>query len=134
MPHTMELMEEHVGGPITLCSSQVLRDEGITFNVWGRKFRHAEERLKVLIDDFYIVREDIVLGPFPTHLGGTRLGRTRLGETKFTGHSQWSQEVSQEARGKHWQAQAKSHITSHFTVEFVPFSCTVIPAVYMRWQ
>ena len=33
------------------------------------------------MDDFYLVREDIVLGSFPTHLG-----RTRLGGTRFTGH------------------------------------------------
>jgi hypothetical protein len=58
----------------------------MTFDVWVRKFGHAEERLKVLIDDFYLVREDIVLGPFPTHLGGTRFGRTRFGETRMTGH------------------------------------------------
>jgi hypothetical protein len=43
------------------------------FNIWGRKFRNAEERLKVFIDDFYIVREDIVLGPFPTILAGRDL-------------------------------------------------------------
>jgi len=79
-------MSEHVGGPRFLRSSEVLRGEGTSFDVWGRKMGHAEERLKVLIDDFYIVREDIVLGPFPTHLGWTRLGFTRLGSTRITCH------------------------------------------------
>jgi hypothetical protein len=83
-------MSEHVGGPRFRYSSEVLRGEGkseMSFGVWGRKIRHAEERLKVLIDDFYLVREEIILGPFPTHLGGTRLGSTRLGGTRVTCHS-----------------------------------------------
>ena len=81
-------MEEHVARPLFRCSGYVLRGEGIIiFNVWGRKIRDSEERLEVLIDDFYLVGKHIILGPFPTHLGGTRLGGTRLGETRFTGHS-----------------------------------------------
>jgi hypothetical protein len=83
----------------------------------GRKIGDAEERLKVLIDDFYLVREDIVLGPFPTHLGGTRLGRTRLGGTRLTGHPGYakydvnvctnrSQEVSL-AKHRHWLKQSR---------------------------
>ena len=62
----------------------VLHGEDVVFNDWGRKIHHGEERPEVLIDDFYLVREDIVLGPFPTHLGGTRLGGTKL-----TGHPEF---------------------------------------------
>ena len=72
---------EHAHGPTMLCGSVVRAGEDVIFNVWGRKIRHGEECPEVLIDDFYLVRKDIVLGPFPTHLGGTRLGWTR-----FTGH------------------------------------------------
>ena len=58
--------------------TMLLCGEGIiSTNVWGREIRDAEERLKVFVDDFYVVRENIVLGPFPTHLGGTRLGEWR---------------------------------------------------------
>ena len=39
-----------------------MRGEGVIFNVWRRKIRNAEERPEVLIDEFYPVREDIVLG------------------------------------------------------------------------
>ena len=49
--------------------SASMRGEGVIFNVWRRKIRNAEERPEVLIDEFCPVREDIVLGPFPTHLG-----------------------------------------------------------------
>jgi hypothetical protein len=59
---------------------------GIFFNDRERKLCETEERLEVFIDDLYFEREEIVLGPFPTHLGGTRLGGTRLGETRVTGH------------------------------------------------
>jgi len=59
----------------------MLCGEGVISDVWGREIGHAEERREVLIDNFNVVREEIVLGPFPTHLGGTRLGRTR-----FTDH------------------------------------------------
>jgi hypothetical protein len=51
----------------------------------GERFLTPKNVLKVFMDDFYVVCEEIILGPFPTHLGGTRLG-TRLGETRMTGH------------------------------------------------
>ena len=69
-------ISEHGGGPGFLCGSEVLRGEAIqtrTFDVWVRKYRHAKERFKVLMDDFYLVREDIVLGPFLPILEGRDL-------------------------------------------------------------
>lgn len=77
-------IQAQVVDPKTRCSRDVL-SVGIVHNDRGRKIRDTEEYLEVFIEvfinDVYFVREDIVLGPFPAHLDGTRLGGTR-----FTDH------------------------------------------------
>ena len=84
--HHVFHLHKHLGGAEIVCSSGVLRSEDVIWNVWGREIGHAEECREVFIDDFYLVGEEIVLGPFPAHLGRTRLGRTRLGVTGITSH------------------------------------------------
>ena len=83
-------MDEHVGGPVIRCRrDNNLRREGIICNIWCRKIRDTEERPEDLMGDFNFVCEDIVLDPFPAHLGGTRLGGARLGRTRIASHREF---------------------------------------------
>ena len=70
--------------------------------VWERKICHAEERLKVLIDDFYLVREDIVLVHFLPILEGRDLEARDLEERELRAilHS-WSSQARRKSGCTH---------------------------------